>query len=644
MTADTGRKGNLEMKEFELSKYVKKWLPFIIIACAALTVGVYLFLTSSQTYIASAVIRYEGEDAETGYTPNGAELDVNEIKSSSIMSQVIENLELDTSVYSVDNLISALSITEVEDEDEEARKEAVLEEGEEYEYKPTTYIVSFEAGYKEGESFARRVLDEVLDVYFAYYSEKYVNTSSTVNTLSGIDVEGYDYIEIMELIDDNISSALQTFNERLEVNSEFRSTITGMNYSDLVDEFSYLQSVEISRLFSEILNYQITKDKSLLISKYSERIKNNGIVANNEKEQTEDVVKIIDAYVEKMRESGNTNITYNYILDEVYDRDYTDSEGNVINEGDQTVTYDKLIYSWRDHNDMMEYSRVDTAYSNYIIDTFNKCTGACTPDANGATPCTGSQMTCSEMNNENYETVKTDVETEIQKVVDRLNELYEIVEKTDLEYNEYLGAANISTLSTVEVSESMNVKVYTALAAVFLMVICCFCAIVLGRLNDIVRYAFYTDSMTGMNNRNAFDSYLKKNDKKVLDDGTACVTVEITNQQELNQQFGRETGDSIIRFFADAIREAFGKTKTYMVYNGKSQFIIVAQETDFENTEQMLKKLSFLIDRRTDFTDAAICYEMGLSETGHDNIRKIRALLSKAVGSQRKYKAEKAEK
>lgn len=51
------------MKEFQISRYVKKWLPLIIVVCVALTGAVYVFLSSSQTYIASAVIRYEGEDA-----------------------------------------------------------------------------------------------------------------------------------------------------------------------------------------------------------------------------------------------------------------------------------------------------------------------------------------------------------------------------------------------------------------------------------------------------------------------------------------------------------------------------------------------------------------------------------------------------
>ena len=86
-----------------------------------------------QTDVYKRQINYS-IDSTTGLTPAGTELDVSEIKSSSIMARVIDNLGLDPSEYSLDNLISRLSVKEVEDEDEIARKEAMLESGQEYIY------------------------------------------------------------------------------------------------------------------------------------------------------------------------------------------------------------------------------------------------------------------------------------------------------------------------------------------------------------------------------------------------------------------------------------------------------------------------------------------------------------------------------
>ena len=52
------------MREFQISRYIKKWLPWIVLLCVALTIGVYLFLSTRQTYVASAVIQFNHDGAD----------------------------------------------------------------------------------------------------------------------------------------------------------------------------------------------------------------------------------------------------------------------------------------------------------------------------------------------------------------------------------------------------------------------------------------------------------------------------------------------------------------------------------------------------------------------------------------------------
>lgn len=608
------------MREFQLSRYIKKWLPLIVTVCVILTAAAAMFLSSAQTYVASAVIQYKSSGAEEGKTPLGTDLDVNEIKSSAIVSKVIANLGLDKEEYSIDKLISKIRITEVIDEDEMARKEALLDDGEEYLYEPTIFIVSFEADDREGEDFARKVLDEVLDLYFADYSEKYVNSGLTVNSLSEIYSGNYDYIEMMEIIDSNVSKTLETMNQRGLKDFTFRSAATGMSYMDLVDEFNFLRSVRTSGLFSKIFEYQITKDKTLLLSKYGQRIRNNEIANQSEEKMVSDVVVLIDAYVEKMRASGNTDITYEYILDEVYNKDYLDMEGAVVGRGDQTVTYDRLIFNWRDHNEKKEYNMIDSAYCQYIMDVFSQ-------------PQTFSGA--------EYDTAVSSVGHEIEALIGELNGLYKIVEETNAEYNEYLGAKNISILSTVSVSPSMNVGLYTAIAAVFLLVVCCCGAILVGRLEDIVQYTFYTDQMTGLNNRLSFDHYLKNMEKKLLADQTVCVSIIITNQVEINQKFGHEFGNQLIRVFSGTLREVFPKEGVFPVYNGKAQFFVIAEGITWERADDILKHFALIISKQESLRKCDVCYEIGIAEAKKDSAYRIRTLISKAVASQKEYTEEK---
>jgi len=614
-------------------RYLKKLLPIIVVLCVLATYAINLKLKSSNTYVASEVIHYNDPAAEQGLTPKGTKLDVNEIKSSSVMSKVVDRMGL-TGVYSVDSLISRVSITALPDEDKLAQKEAKLEEGEEYIYEPSTYVVSFTATNNEGANFARTILDETLDVYFAEYSQKYVNVAPAKNSIDDIESENYDYIEMVELIDTGIDETLTTLYQRTEQNPYYRATKTGVSFSDLADDFNYLRTVKLSSLFSKIYKYQVTKNKTILVSDYTTRIDNNNISNVKEESIVKDTVDVINAYVEKMRESGNTNITYEYILDNVHERNLVDGSGNPISGGDQTVTYDELIYSWRDHKETKEYSIIDTAYSQYIIDTFSLCTGGCKNKE-----CLTSEKTCTELHNENYAQLKEEIDSEIKTLVSDLKKLYTTTMNTNDEYNQYLGASYISVLSSASVKPSVNVKLYTLIAFVFLVILCCGGTIVLGRIGDIVNYVFYIDHLTEFNNRAYFDKYLKSMDRKLLDDGMVYAVVDIANLVSINTQYTRQVGDDIIKMFATFLKESFGKTNAEFIYNGNGSFVILVKDSDYITVEDILRLFSLRLDERDEYLNIRLEYKIGIAETFNE-IQTARKLLSKAIMDKKDFVSE----
>ncbi len=611
------------MKSFQVLRYLKKFIAFIVAFCILATCAVYFKLSRSNTYIVSEVIHYNDEQAEKGLTPTGTGLDVNEIKSSAVMSKVVDKLGL-TGIYSVDSLISRIDITPVEDKDKVAQKEAKLEEGEEYIYEPSTFIVSFASTSSEGEGFGRTILNETLDVYFEQFSQEYVNVVPASNTIANIDKNDYDFIEMMELIDANIGDTLKTLNQRVSQNSYYRSTETGASFAELADDFNYLKQVKVSSVFSKIYKYQVTKNKSVLVSDYTTRIDNNNISNVKDESIVKDLVNVIDAYVTKMRESGNTNISHEYILDDLHEKNVQDYNG------DQTVTYDELIYDWREHTESRELAIIDSAYCNYILDTFTACTGNC----GGA--CRSSDKTCTELSSGEYEAVKEDIEREIDELLTELSELYDIAMKTNDEYNKYLGASYISVLSTASVRESVNVPLYTAIAFFFFMIICCGGAIILGRAGDIVDYVFYTDRLTGLHNRAYLDRYLKAKDKKLLDDGLVYCMVDIENLIKINTEYSREVGDDIIKMFTGLIKEVFGKLETEYIYNGNGSFIMMTEESDYITVEDIMRLFRLRLDERDEHKEVVIEYKIGISEIFKDN-KTARKLLSEAIENKKSY-------
>ena len=605
------------MKNFQILRYLKKLLPVIVAFCLVATYAVYFKLSASNTYIASEVIHYNDEQAEKGLAPTGDKLDVNEIKSSAVMSKVVDKMGL-TGIYSVDNLISRIDITPIEDKDKVAQKDAKLEEGEEYIYEPSTFIVSFAATSGEGPDFARTILDETLDVYFEQFSQKYVNVAPANNTIENLNKNDYDFIEMMELIDTSIDNTLTTLYQRMEQNNYYRATETGVSFAELVDDFNYLRQVKVSSLFSKIYKYQITKNKNVLVSDYTTRIDNNNISNEKDKSIVEDVVTVINAYVKKMRESGNTNISYEYILDNLHERNLQDYVG------DQTVTYDELIYSWRDRNESKEHAIIDSAYCSYILNTFTSCTGRCRGE------CKTSDLTCTELCDEEYAEIRADVEREIDTLLNELTVLYDTTTKTNNEYNKYLGASYISVLSSASVRESVNVPLYTAIAFFFLMVLCCGGAIVLGRTGDIINYIFYTDHLTELNNRAYLDKYLKTKDKKLLDDGAVYCMVDISNLENINAECSRDAGDEIIKMFTTLIKESFGKSKTEYIYNGNGSFVMLTEESDYITVEDIMRLFSLRLAEREEYKDVVIEYKIGIAETFKEN-KTARKLLSEAI-------------
>lgn len=624
------------MEEKKIFRYLKRLLPYVLILSLILSLLIGYMLKRQQTYVASAVINYNFESAEEGKTPIGTDLDVNEIKSSAILAKAIDRLSL-SDTYSADQLSSRITITSVPDPDKEAQKNAKIEDGEEYTYIPTTYIVAFTSNSSEGSRFAQTMLDEILDAYFSVFGENYINVDHISNNIKEIYNNDYDYLRMVESIDSNIESTINILYQRDSAYPYYRSTEEGLSFDDIIDRFEFVRNVTVRDLYSKIYRYQITKSKSLLNAEYNTRIDNNKISGSNEREMFDDIEEVLEAYVFKMRESGNTDIDYNYILKEVHSKDITDGNGNVITKVDQTVTYDDLLYAWRDHDLNEVLATIDTAYCRYVIDTFNACSGAC-----GGT-CGGSDKTCAQISNPDYAATEEEVRETIKSVVDELSSLYETTVVTNSEYNGYLGCKNISILSSASTSESINVTLYSVIAFVLIVVVCCGGLLLIGRMNDIVVANFYTDKRTGFYNRAYFDKFLQKKSRSILDDGTVMVSVMITNQREINSEHGRNVGDDVIKLFAADLKTVFSKMKAMFVYNENSHFVVVIEKSDSITAEDALQTFSVYLDNRETCENVDIKYEVGVAETFRERVKSARALLVESIKNKREFESLKKE-
>ena len=486
------------------------------------------------------------------------------------------------------------------------------------EYYPTEYTVKLTVGSSRSAEFARLMLDEILSCYFASFGEKYVDYSTIPNNAENVLAGGYDYIEQAEILSNSMEEIIAQLGSRQSAAPNFTSSRTGLSVSDLFDEYSYIQSVRIPYLFSEILGEKLTQDREILLKKYQERYANYTLTSGTDGDKVASVKEVIASYGNKNKEGSlyyagtngtDTNGQNGLVLNDVYEE--YDEDGKI---KDRTTVYDTLISDYVTLLNRKSDSLIDAAYCQYIIDTFSEA-----PDAT-----------------ENTDEARASVEAEISALQSRLDDLYQVLLVTMEEYNEYMGAVNVGVLSTTAVSARVNVKLYMMLGVVVFFILGVCGAILLGRIQDFVEYLFFTEQSLEMPNRTACDLYIKNNTERVLGDDNVCVVLELTNLSHINNELGRVKGNEVLRRFADFIKEASATCGT-VYYNGGWQFIGFFEQCRREDAESFADYMHRLVHAyNAENGDAKMEYSLGMAESRTDNAHTLRTLLRSAMIDRRK--------
>lgn len=624
------------MKPFDLVGYIRKFRLLIVGCLLFAGVAAVLALNYFQTYTASAIISYANSQAANGLAPDGTKIDITEIYSAEVLNQVFERMGLDYGDYNIDDLRSRIKVEPIKTETQAAVEEAKTSLGEEMEGQPTEYAVSFTASSRDGgdlEIFARKFLDELLDVYIQQYGENHINRGAAVNDISKLEEQEYDYLEMAELLKKSISTTLAGLTGKEQGGTVFRSSKTGYTFDDLKREFDLLYEIETSDIFSYILENRVTKDRERLIAKYQNRIndyRQSNVVSS---EEIEAVNEVIDAYVNMMRESGNVDITYEYILDDVHDSFFKD-EDEVTRRVDQTVEYDELLNSYVSARTSYESALVDIAYCRYIIDIYSGIPAeqlSITENSvqTGVTEGSAEAVVLEPVNEGGIDET---AQAMIDSLASRLNELYGILEETNSEYNEYAGATNIKLISGIAVAPGFLLWLYAGLIVVFFGVFGCMGAVVVGRLGDIFEYHIYMDKKAELPNRAACDRYIAARKGKVLGDAFVCISIRAVGIQKKNKDFGREETDRMLKHFSSIIKETFsGEEHCFCGLNGVGQYIVFAEELGASRASVYMEEIRKKVSGYNQASSCPIAYEAGMAEAKEEKLYQIREIMLRAM-------------
>ena len=611
------------MNKFNLLRYLSKW-KYLIFAVSFLgAFVVYRYAMYNQEYTASTVIRYTNEAATNGMTPSGDELDVSEIYSATVITSVLEDLNLNAGV---DTIRSKCRVQEITPPDEDVRKQALLEQGEEYKYFSTDYIVSFSVGSEYSESFARTVLDSIIKNYFSTYGEKYINQQTLPNnSVRGTDGH-YDYIERAEILDAwtiNISDYLAA---KKETQPDYRSAATGYSFNDLYEIYQGYMQYDIPEIYSLILEQEVTVDYDTLIKKYQADISSYELDLQNMQSKIDDLRDLINKYSDKNKEGAEFhfgtqeegNNSSDYILKDVYDKN------NEEHQVDSQTTYDGLINEYVELETEKEKTEVDLEHKRKILSIFTDDTVS-TDKSN-----------------------KDHIEDSLTKLSEELDTMYQIVSDTVDEYNQYVGANNVSTLASISTGEKINIRMYIFLSAIIFFLFGCIGAIILGRSKEFLDYVMYTDRKTGLPNRAMCDLEIERYAAGKLKDNFVFGIVKLNNLKYVNEKGGREAGDALLKAFGKILKRA-AQSYGFAGYNGSEQFLCMFEVCTPERANDFKQYLEELVRyHNVQSPNNAMQVSVAVSETNTEGLYDIRKLMGatfrKAADPGKQDNSVKAEK
>lgn len=125
------------------------------------------------------------------------------------------------------------------------------------------------------------------------------------------------------------------------------------------------------------------------------------------------------------------------------------------------------------------------------------------------------------------------------------------------------------------------------------------------------------DSLTGLLNRNCFEQsieYLDKNAYKNI----ACVYIDANGLHNINNRFGHEAGDNMLKAVAQALQGEFGSDQTYRI--GGDEFVAFIFDESEEQVEKRMELVNSIIEKQ----GYSISYGVSFSEVSTNSEKFIK--------------------
>lgn len=269
----------------KLKKYFLIWLVVTAVVFAFI-LGDTTIDTMHRKPTLTALVSFTYNGIEKGLDPAGQDFNKDMIKNPVVIEKALTGLGL--SLEDLDDVRNGISIEGLIPAD---AMDQILTYKNVYEnannnnlqaaqamlgvsYFPTEYKVSF--NYSE-TSFNRKtaveVINKILEEYKGYFFELYGYNETLGNSVTALDISGYDYSESIDVLKTSLNTMSNYLNQLSKGDkTRFRSSITGYTFADLYETVETIKSIDLDKVSSYINVNNLTKDKTASIAYYEYRI------------------------------------------------------------------------------------------------------------------------------------------------------------------------------------------------------------------------------------------------------------------------------------------------------------------------------------------------------------------------------------
>lgn len=247
------------------------------------SIGVYgnKLLFSDYKGEVSTILSFNYEGIDEGLNPHGGTFDIHAFKESSVLEEVVQKLNLQERGIDAQMLAQNMIIKGYVPQDVLERilpkgnnSDVQMQDVSSSAYHPTQYefILQIPRDMKMDKKLARQVMDTFVEVYQTYFVNKFKDTQSLEVAIQEIDPERYDYSEYVTLIEGQIDIVKEYLLAKEAQAKGFKSTATGLSFSDLVAQVEFIQDVELNNIRALVDTFIITRDSKQLKSIYENRL------------------------------------------------------------------------------------------------------------------------------------------------------------------------------------------------------------------------------------------------------------------------------------------------------------------------------------------------------------------------------------